>query len=85
MGYATIVNSLLISEDKMGYAGGSIVIEKMWNSVREYIPKDKRAKVLAEVMYDFACETDWDTEDEIKNVWEESEVAMKIYWEYFAQ
>lgn len=64
----------------MGNARGTAIVVSFWGAVRDYIPHYKRHDLLAQIMYNYANATDWDTEDEIKGIWAESELALALYW-----
>ena len=64
----------------MGWGGGTEVCENVWGRVREYIPKSKRAEVLADIIK-ILNDMDWDGVNELEfyeDEWDELTEALKI-------
>jgi len=51
----------------MGWAGGAMLAEEIWDIVRGYIPKDRRPGVAKRIIEAFRAE-DWDTVDEAETL-----------------
>lgn len=53
----------------MGWSGGSEVAERVWDSVKIYIPDDKKKQVANEII-DTLEDQDWDCVDEAEELYE---------------
>lgn len=51
----------------MGWSGGTEVAIGVWNSVREYIPEEKREEVANEII-DTLTDQDWDCVEEAEQL-----------------
>ena len=61
----------------MGWCNGSYICENVWKKVRDYIPEEKRAQILGEIIEVFS-NRDADCWGEVLEDCPEFEEAMKI-------
>jgi hypothetical protein len=62
----------------MGWASGSGLAEEVWNAVKEFIPKKKKAAVAREIIGSFES-MDCDTMQECTEMWNAAYVRCSCY------
>jgi len=66
----------------MGWSGGTLVCERAWQNIRDYVGHKHRTEALSQLIIALQ-EQDWDCEDEIEASWPEAKEALllsKKYW-----
>lgn len=61
----------------MSWASGSEILQQVWDITRQFVPKNKRVKVFAELIEIFENH-DCDTTYELLEEWPEAKEALEI-------